>query len=99
MLYVIGSIVAGLIVITDMYKYQYSKTGYTGHAVLFLIWGGLIIGSSHLALKKGREFVEGMILGAFGPLGFIIEVLLPPAKIALPAIPPAPIVENSRSDS
>lgn len=53
-------------------------------ALLFLVWGGLILGSTTLALKKGRELIEGAILGAFGPLGFIIEVLLPPIPTAHP---------------
>jgi len=36
--------------------------------------------------KVGRvEAVEGAILGAFGPLGFIVEVLLPPVKSEGPA--------------
>jgi hypothetical protein len=50
------------------------------YAVLFVLWGGLAMSSAYLAIRKGREIVEGLILGLFGPLGFIIEVLLPPIK-------------------
>ena len=79
------------------------------YSFLFVIWGGLIYASAYLAVKKGRELVEGAILGAFGPIGFIIEVLLPPIKgeesttptkpraPSPQAVPPAPAPHNTGS--
>jgi hypothetical protein len=54
--------------------YRISKTAY---GFLYLTWSTLVWASAYLAVKKGRELVEGAVLGALGPLGFIIEVLLP----------------------
>jgi hypothetical protein len=47
------------------------------HFVVFVVWGGLIWSGAYLAVKKGREMIEGALLGVFGPLGLVIEVLLP----------------------
>jgi len=44
------------------------KHANVAYSVLFLLWGGLIWASAHLAFRKGREVVEGAVLGAFGPL-------------------------------
>jgi hypothetical protein len=60
------------------------------YGVVFAIWGGLIYSGAHLAFKKGRELLEGAVLGAFGPIGFIIEVLLPPIKAEGSTEPPNP---------
>ena len=82
-LYIIGAAIAWL---TMIMSYNLSSSWHQGGealfacSVLFLPWGGLIWASAYLAFRKGREVVEGAVLGAFGPLGFIIEVLLPANK-------------------
>jgi hypothetical protein len=91
--YIAGAIVAVVILVGDAGQTSNSKSGYAGFALAFLLWGWLILSSTYLALTKGRELVEGVVLGAFGPLGFIIEVLLPPVpktnpQVELPSKPP-----------
>ena len=51
-----------------------------GYFVLYVLWGSLAVAGAHLAVRKGRDLVEGAVLGAFGPLGFLIEVFLPAAR-------------------
>jgi uncharacterized membrane protein len=57
-----------------------TRSEYRVYAFGVDLWGGLVLASGTLAVKKGRELLEGAVLGAFGPLGFIVEVLLPPIK-------------------
>jgi hypothetical protein len=57
-------------------------------AVVFILWGGLIYSGAYLAEQKGRQAIEGAVLGALGPLGFIVEVLLPPVKTEDSTKPP-----------
>ena len=81
-LYLIGAAIAVLMIFANWEGYTRQEGGGAifAHSVFFLLWGGLIWASAYLAFRKGREVVEGAILGAFGPLGFIIEVLLPANK-------------------
>ena len=80
-LYLIGAVIAVLVIISNWGQYPRQQAdANVAYSVLFLLWGGLIWASAHLAFRKGREVVEGAVLGAFGPLGFIIEVLLPANK-------------------
>ena len=79
--YLIGAVIAVFVIFGNLADYPRQQTGaYIAYSVLFLLWGGLIWASAYLAFRKGREVVEGAVLGAFGPLGFIIEVLLPANK-------------------
>lgn len=92
-IYILGSIVSVPTLLHDATcSHSYDQSGYMGFALLFLLWGGLIFAGSLIAVKKGREFVEGMVLGAFGPIGFIIEVLLPPGTNPLPPPKPADVL-------
>lgn len=77
-LFWIGAVIAGLGVLAsfDPNAGNMVRT----YSIIFIVWTGLIWAGAHLAVKKGRELVEGAVLGALGPLGFIIEVLLPPSK-------------------
>ena len=80
-LYLIGVFLALSVIFGNLVDYPRQQTGANiAYSVLFLLWGGLIWASAYLAFRKGREVVEGAVLGAFGPLGFIIEVLLPANK-------------------
>lgn len=95
--YITGLVIAVVILLVDAAQPSYSKGGYSGFALLFILWGGLILGSVTLALRKGREFVEGVILGAFGPLGFIIEVLLPPVNALVPVVQTESFIEPAHA--
>jgi hypothetical protein len=79
-LYLIGAVIAVLVITSNLGQYPGQQASHVAYSVLFLLWGGLIWASAYLAFRKGREVVEGAVLGAFGPLGFIIEVLLPANK-------------------
>jgi hypothetical protein len=79
--YLLGAAIAVLVIILNWGQYPPQQAeANVAYSVLFLLWGGLIWASAHLAFRKGREVVEGAVLGAFGPLEFIIEVLLPANK-------------------
>jgi hypothetical protein len=80
-LYLSGVAVAVLVILLNWGQYPHQQSdANVGYSVLFLLWGGLIWASAYIAFRKGREVIEGAVLGAFGPLGFIIEVLLPANK-------------------
>jgi hypothetical protein len=80
-LYGIGAVIAVLVIILNWGQSPHQQAdANVGYSVLFLLWGGLIWASAYIAFRKGREVIEGAVLGAFGPLGFIIEVLLPANK-------------------
>jgi len=87
-LYIIGLIPSVIVVL--IYIGEPSNSPYMIYGVLFALWGGLVYCGAYLAVKKGREPVEGAVLGAFGPIGFIIEVLLPPMKTEGSTKPPNP---------
>ncbi len=76
----IGAVIAGLVLMNSWDGRGSQAATHRSYTVLYLLWSTLIWASAHLAVKKGRELIEGAVLGAFGPLGFIIEVLLPPSK-------------------
>ena len=81
-LYLIGAAIAVLMIFANWEGYTRQEGGGAifAYSMFFLLWGGLIWASAYLAFRKGREVVEGAVLGAFGLLGFIIEVLLPANK-------------------
>jgi len=78
----VGSLIAGGVIAAhwDAPGPRSENEMYISWSVVYILWSGLIWAGAHLAVKKGRELVEGAVLGAFGPLGFIIEVLLPASK-------------------
>lgn len=78
--YAFGAVMAILAIfgLFDRPGYHGTDGFYAATGWLYVVMGALILATSYLAIKKGREFVEGAVLGSFGPIGFIIEVLLPP---------------------
>jgi len=79
-LYIVGAAIALIAICGNLEGHDSESRAYITYAVLYLLWGGLICATAHVAFRKGREVVEGAVLGTFGPLGFIIEVLLPPIR-------------------
>jgi hypothetical protein len=75
--YLIGGGLAACILLFVWVEGNPYRTSMTAYAFLYMTWSTLVWASAYLAVEKGRELVEGAVLGAFGPLGFIIEVQLP----------------------
>jgi hypothetical protein len=45
---------------------------------VLILWVGSVLIGCQLSINKGRDPLEGAVLGTLGPLGLVIEILLPP---------------------
>jgi hypothetical protein len=75
-------VIAGVVLLPPWMGDRHLNTASNrGCAILYMIWSTLVWASACLAVTKGRESVEGAVLGAVSTLGFIMEVLLPPSTV------------------